>query len=142
MAVAVVAGRQQHLELAPRGGRGRAAGGEHGVPARRGCGRRRRGVTPITCPASTEAEAWPRAQAFTSWPKAATRPSARTRSTVTVEPQSGERLRAVTWGIGQALGQRDGGGEREDALGVELDQFVVAADARASFFAFVAPPHR
>ena len=46
------------------------------------------GFAPITCRAMIEDEAWPRAQAFTSWAKSETAPWSILRSTVTVEPHS------------------------------------------------------
>ena len=45
-----------------------------------------------------EDEAWPSAQAFTSWPKSVTTPSFILTSTVTLEPQSREWATAVASG--------------------------------------------
>ena len=57
-------------------------------------------VRPIAAPPSTAAEAWPSAQAFTSWPKPAIRSPSSATSTVTVEPHSGERRVAEPSGRG------------------------------------------
>jgi hypothetical protein len=53
---------------------------------------------PTTWRAMSEDDAWPRAQAFTSWAKSVTVPSLTERSTVTVEPQS------LEWAVALASG--------------------------------------
>ena len=54
-----------------------------------------------------EDDAWPSAQAFTSWPKSLTTPSFMATSTVTLEPQRREWATAVASGCGQALQPRN-----------------------------------
>src|ERR1035441_2119850 len=56
------------------------------------------GLAPITWRAMIEDEAWPSAQAFTSWAKSATTGPSILRSTVTVEPHS------LEWAVGRASG--------------------------------------
>ena len=68
----------------------------------------------MTCAPSTAAEAWPSAQAFTFWAKSAIRPSSTARSTVTVEPQSGERFLTLACGAVEPAGMRNVGGKRQD----------------------------
>ena len=46
------------------------------------------------------AEAWPSAQAWTSWAKSETRPSSTQRSTVTFDPQSLDTFSEDAWGAG------------------------------------------
>jgi hypothetical protein len=71
-----------------------------------------------------EDEAWPSAQAFTSWAKPVTTSPSMVRSTVTVEPQRREWALAVASGAGAAQ-QRDVRGEFEDALVVDVAQHIV-----------------
>ena len=58
------------------------------------------GFAPITWRAMIEDEAWPSAQAFTSWAKSVTASPSILRSTVTVEPHSFEWAVALASGAG------------------------------------------
>jgi len=55
-------------------------------------------LEPTTCLAMTEEDAWPRAQARTSWAKSVTLPPFMAKSTVTVDPQS------LEWAVAEASG--------------------------------------
>ena len=92
--------------------------------------------------ASTEAEAWPSAQAFTSWPKAAI--AAVLEAEIDGDGRAAERRApaGADLRLRQPLGQRDVGGERQDALRVELDQVVVAAHRRSLCFRLEPPIDR
>ena len=58
-------------------------------------------VEPTTWLAMIEEEAWPSAQAFTSWAKSVTTGPSILRSILTVEPHSLEWAVALAWGSGR-----------------------------------------
>ena len=70
--------------------------------------------------AMIEEEAWPSAQAFTSWAKSVTSSPAILRSTVTVEPHSLEWAVALASGVVQPAQPGDIAGQFDDSAVVDL----------------------
>ena len=67
-----------------------------------------------------EEDAWPSAQAFTSWAKSVTVSPSILRSTVTVEPHSLEWAVALASGVGQPAEARDIAGQLQNAAVVDV----------------------
>ena len=80
----------------------------------------RSALEPMTLRAMIDDEAWPSAQAFTSWAKSTTLSPSILRSTVTVEPHSLESALARGVRLGKPSDPRDRAGEFDDAAIVDV----------------------
>ena len=97
----VVAHRLQHRDVGPFAGREAAPFSFSILRTVSRSARNSAGFAPITWRAMIEDEAWPSAQAFTSWAKSVTLSPSILRSTVTVEPHSLEWAVALASGAGR-----------------------------------------
>ena len=84
--------------------------------------------------AMIEDEAWPSAQAFTSWAKSVTVSPSIFRSMVTVEPQSFEWAVALASGAAKPADPRNRPGQLDDAAIVDLVEHCRTADLPGRVF--------
>ena len=87
-----------------------------------------------------EDEAWPSAQAFTSWAKSVTVSPSIFRSMVTVEPQSFEWAVALASGAAKPADPRNRAGQLDDAAIVDLVEHCRTADLPGSGLGLLSPP--
>ena len=122
----VVAHRLQHRDVRPAA---RPAAAPFSFSIARISSRTARsssGVEPTTWRAMIEEEAWPSAQALTSWAKSRHRRRRHGEVDVTVEPHSFECAVALASGRGEPAEAGDVGGEFEDAPVVDVVEHAAA----------------
>ena len=90
--------------------------------------------------AMIEDEAWPSAQAFTSWAKSVTVSPSIFRSMVTVEPQSFEWAVALASGAAKPPDPRNRPGQLDDAAIVDLVEHCRTADLPGRALGLLSPP--